>query len=575
MKKILFPILALLVLAASGCQQKETAAPIVPEVKIVTLENIPWGGSDGFTVDITSNVDLVAEIPAADSWYKYLGMEMTSRSSGARSLVFTAEENEVKAERSSRIRLLVKATGEEAAAFDLTQDPGEDVVFSVEDPGEVSAAGGDLLLTVACNVLFDARSDASWLKVGTTTASSVVLTAEANTSLDSRAATVSFIYRKNGTRLGELQIVQKSRPSTAVSLERVWGKYTLTDTDWYTSLGMTAGGNQDRNIAMDDDYIYMPIIQNSNPDTRWGIVVMDHEGNYVKTLRDESGITKENSLWAVSDVQVLDNGGKTVLVACNMSRKQNNAILNLYAWEDLDAAPQTVTYSFADTHSDSRFGDKMTVNGDWTSGEIVFLDYFSGGARRNVLIFPIENGKIGDTPVDTTLGDLAGGLSTLGSLKGIGQGWYLFFGGYTGGTPTEFFSRLYRRTGDAFDASEYNLTAARGFDPVMQGVQLFTFHDRKIMAWISMDESGSNHTTYLKAVLMEGETYADAIMDLSADDLAGATVMPLAHPTDITVKVTGNGNRAGDMALRQIGDDVYLAVVGTGAGLSLFKVDLR
>lgn len=838
MKKA-FILMSLAALFALACDKVEDEKTVIPGAQVVSLSPVPVEGAETFVVGITSTVPVDVVVPSSATWLKYYGMEMTSRATGAYSLVFSVEENEQTEIREAEVTVRDRADGTVLASFTVKQDAAEAMVFEV-DPmqPEISAAGGEITLTVLANAPYVAEieGDAEWLSIVETKAaveSAITLSVDYNEFYTDRTASVRFVHEVKGFELGTVTVTQKANTNYPVLLgddgyetiaaaieaakamtsgeavitltertfaedlllsglsvplkldgrslavidghievgdnpvtikditlrcsgegtkpeittsydypfgimlheagrgtrienvkiemdalaedatgimllnesgtaggeadvisgctvdggtsghrlmqayganavisdnvfkapyssyavrigqeggnvtlsgnsfegesktavdfhnsltgstitlgdgvddnnvcgsgytflysssvdvtasntfkpalqynesgeltmihylafERVWGKYASTDTAWYESLGMQCGGNYDRFTAVDDKYVYTSIIKNGNTDNYWGISVIDHEGKYVKTLRAEAGIEKVG-LWAASALQVVPDGkGGSVLVACNMSRKAEQCQLRIYAWKDINSAPQVVSYSYLDAHPNSRLGDKMGFSGNMQSGELYFVDYFSG-SKRAMLIFKMESGAISSTPVDTQFDNILSGASNMATLAYAGGSEYLYYGT---SAATDFACGLVERSGNSFSTMKYALSPSKGFDRIMNGVKFLEAKGQKYLIWLTHDQASADRTGYVKVLKLSGETFAEGLKNLTAEAIAAAEVYPVAHATDLTVKAVDgrNGNHTGDLGLYVSGDNIWLSVCATGSGMSLFKL---
>ncbi len=839
MKKA-FILMSLAAMLALACDKVEDEKTVIPGAQVVSLSPVPVEGAETFVVGITSTVPVEVVIPSSATWLKYYGMEMTSRATGAYSLVFSVEENEGTEIREAEVTVRDKSDGAVLTSFTVSQDAAEAMVFEV-DPmqPEISAAGGEITLTVLTNAPFvtEIDGDAEWLSTVETKAaveSTVTLSVDYNEFYTDRTASVRFVHEVKGFELGSVTVTQKANTNYPVLLgddgyetiaaaieaakamtsgeavitltertfaedlllsglsvplkldgrslavidghieigdnpvtikditlrcsgegtkpeittsydypfgimlheagrgtrienvkiemealaedatgimllnesgtagseadvisgctvdggtsghrlmqayganavisdnvfkapyssyavrvgqagntvtisgnnfegesktavdfhnsltgstitlgdgiddnnvcgsgytflysssadvtasntfkpalqyndesgeltmihylafERVWGKYASTDTAWYESLGMQCGGNYDRFTAVDDKYVYTTIIKNGNTDDYWGISVVDHNGNYVKTLRADAGIEKVG-LWAAAALQVIPDGnGGSVLVACNMSRKAEQCQLKIYAWKDINSVPQVISYSYLSTHPDSRLGDKMGFSGDMKNGELYFVDYFSG-SKRIMLIFKLHNGTISSTPVDTRFANILSGTSNMATLAYAGGSEYLYYGT---SAASDFACGLVERDGDEFSALQYALSPTKGFDRIMNGVKFLEAKGQKYMIWLTHNQTSADRTGYIKVVKLSGETFGEGIHNLTPEDLAAAEVYPVAHATDLNFKAADghNGNHTGDLGLYVSGDDIWLSVCATGSGMSLFKL---
>lgn len=560
---------ALAGLLAAGCDTLETnPGAVAPSARLIQSELIPWSGSDGFLVSITATVPVKAEIPET-SWLTYYGIEMTSRSTLTYALIFDAKANPDKSERSVTVGITAEDGTEPLLTFELVQAAAEDPSVTVGEVPVFGYAGGEVSLSVTANVPYAVASSENWLSA-LKTSEGVTLTAKPNDELEPRSCELSFSYDEKV--LATLTVSQKGHPGSGIELERVWGKYTSSDADWFTQIG-AGGADQDRFIAMDKDNIYVSLIANNNPGDTWGIAVIDRAtGAFKKRMAEGAGIEKVG-LWAVSALQVVDDGnGGSVLIACNMSRSAENNILKIYAWKDIDSAPQKVTYSYADTHATSRLGDKMGVRGNWLSGELYFVDYFATGSARPMLIFPITNGTIASTPIDTQFGSILTGSSNFATLGYLDGDNYIYYGS---SNDEEFYCCTVTRSGGSFSDAKLRLLPSRGFDGIMNGLKALTISDSRYLLWVTALRNADRtaRTSYVKTIQLEGDTFSEGIAALNG--VSDAQSYPLSDPELTSPMGRQNGNYTGDMATWKVGDDWYVAALGTGSGISLFKIKVK
>ncbi len=554
----------LLALAACvACSPIPEQPAVAPSAKIANLPTVPWGGSDGFTVDIISTVEVKAEIFGAD-WLHYYGMELTGRNAGNRSLVFDAQPNLNEVERHAGVHITDAATGEVLLEFQITQAAGETPYVSLTSPDPIPFSGGEVVLPLRTNVPLEVKTGADWVSIISVDEQQLTLQVQPNPKDEERTTDLSFRFKATGEELASVQLIQRAKPTAGILLSSVWSRYAASDAGWYASFGMEPGTNMDRCIAMDDRYIYTTLIANNNPDDSWGIVVLDRlSGAYVKTLRAEAGIEKVG-LWAASALQVMDDGDRSVLVASNMCRSQDGSLLRIYAWKDLDDAPQIVSFPYGELFPNGRFGDKMGCSGDWQNGELYFMDYYpSGRENRNLLIFKIVDGVIRSTPTPVTFQSTLSGANNMATLLKLDGDQYLYYGT---SASTEFYACTLTRSADGeFSLPEFKLLPSRGFDAVMNGCSLLELGGRRYMLWVTHDRSTEDRTAFVKTLKLTGNSFSEGVKALT--DASDAIAYPLA-PSGI-----GNGNHTGDLALREIDGQWYAAALGTGSGISLFRID--
>lgn len=558
------PYILLALAALMACSPIPEQPEVVPSAKLANLPTVPWGGSDGFTVDIISTVEVKAEISGAE-WLHYYGMELTARSNGSRSLVFDARPNLNEVERHAGVRISDAATGEQLLEFQITQGAGETPFATVTAPDNVPYSGGEVVLPLRTNVPLEVKAGADWVSIVSVDEKQLTLQVQSNPNDEERKAVLRFLFKATGDELASVELTQRAKPTAGILLTSIWSRYAASDAAWYNSFGMEPGTNMDRCIAMDDQYVYTTLIANNNPGDSWGIVVLDRQsGEYVTTLRGNAGI-QPTGLWAVSALQVMDSEEGSVLVASNMCRSQDGATLNIYAWKNLESAPQEVNFPYGSIFPDARFGDKMGCRGNWKDGELYFMDYYpSGRENRNLLIFKIENGIIKDRPTAFTFQSTLSGANNMATLVHLDGDQYLYSGT---SASSEFYACTLTRTSDSeFGMPEFKLLPSRGFDAVMNGTSFLELGGKRYMLWVTHDRSTEDRSAWVKTLKLSGASFSEGLKAL--EDVSEAIAYPLAVPAGI-----GNGNHTGDMALRQIDGQWYAAALGTGSGITVFRID--
>ena len=569
MKRLLYAILA--VVAVISCDKPIERDAVIPSAKVINNPEVSWLGDPGFVVEVQATVTISAGMPANASWLSYLGSEMTARSTGTQLLMFKAEENPVKSGRTATIDIVDDASGTVLLSFEITQAAAEDPKATVSSGTTLSYKAGKSSVPVLANVPFKASTNAKWLSITGTEESAVNVSFTENSELAERTAEVTFHYTKDDSRIGSVTLTQRGRPADGISLERVWGHYANTDAEWYSSIGITAGDNEDRLIAMDDNYVYVSIIKNNNPDDKWGISVLKREdGSFVKTLRENAGIAK-SGLWAAAAMQAIPSeDGGSVLIASNMVRNADGGVLNIYAWTDIDSAPRKISWKFPSSLTNSRFGDKLHVEGTWEEGEIFFVDYISGSNYRNIVSFVIEDGDIDPIPnIAKSASNLSGG-SNMMALYPLGNNEYMTYGT---SADQNFFCGILSRESDVKFSGLSKSFSGKNFDSIMNGVQLLEMEGQYFLLYVTHDRSTTHRTSYVKTIPLGEKGFSAGLKALT--NVEDAKVYPLADASSLTVLAMDgrNGNHTGDSALWKVGDTWYLAALGTGSGISLFKIN--
>ena len=174
-------------------------------------------------------------------------------------------------------------------------------------------------------------------------------------------------------KIGELSV-----PKT-LEIENVWVMYSTKDGAWNEYYGGTPG--TDRNIAMDDEYVY--IAESSTTPKLWAISIADH--NQVKAVNIEGVTGGTHPLCCPRVIKNTDpavNGGKDILSCSSLTRGGEDP--KLYMWlNGIDNAPHAITLTTWAT--EAWYGDTFTVSGTLQDG-ILFFDK-TGGSANGVVTF--------------------------------------------------------------------------------------------------------------------------------------------------------------------------------------------
>lgn len=175
--------------------------------------------------------------------------------------------------------------------------------------------------------------------------------------------------------------------SKVLGIKTVFAKNSTASESWISYFGGTAG--TDRNIAMDDEYIY--IAESAATAKLWAISVADP--NEVKSVNVEGVSGGAHALTCPRVVKNTDasvNGGKDVLICSNLTRGGEDP--KLYMWVNgIDNAPKAITLTTWATSN--WYGDTFTVWGTLQNGVLLFDKTDSSG--DGVVTF-LLNGVPGD-----------------------------------------------------------------------------------------------------------------------------------------------------------------------------------
>ena len=352
--------------------------------------------------------------------------------------------------------------------------------------------------------------------------------------------------------------IRYQKSTGEIVITREWGKYSTADASWNEYFGGTAGS--DRNVAIDDDYIY--IAETNKTKNLWAISVTNP--SQVRQL--PVGTVKDEGIFFLSCPRILKNtdaninGGRDVLAVSNM----NEGDPTLYIYDKgVNSDPSVLNMT---TWAGRRLGDTFTAWGSLQEGTLFFKDFNSNQGTVTFLLsgkttgtlylrgrvvappvtgagayFPFPE-NINAGPCTTRGGQdswICHASKDLFSLEGADNNPELIpLSGYYSDTAFRFIE---------FGGKRY----------IAYSRQVSSTDGRLIILEGKMDESWETilerRTVVYQAAIKEGaelqEEYAES---------------PRA-----------SGNSGMDLDAREIGGDYYIAVVKQNVGLSLFKMSVN
>ena len=368
---------------------------------------------------------------------------------------------------------------------------------------------------------------------------------------------VDFSDKVNGVtftlKCGEVTKEETIKVTTTgiSSVKRVWGHYvapvSVDNDNWYDGTTIPSSG-WERNIAMDDSYVYMPQAGGKNI-----YVLSIADGSLVTTLTSD---IFQGGTHLVSDAEVVDNGASSVLLVCNLASGEA-ATLKVYQYNSIDSEP-TVALSYP-LGANIRLGDKFTVEGDWTSGRLIFVDY-TASSDRKAYAFNITSGVINATPEILSLGNVIPGQNSIGGIYRYSDSEYLYAG--TGAANS-----VMSVEGNTFEVA-YALSDGERFTYPMQDAHFFTFNDQKYLSYVRLLNS------YQDGALKIQEVNYDTLKEtMESVDTGTDRQLGLGDPTELNITGTKNGNGCGASDVRVINGKTYIAACVLGAGISLFELE--
>ncbi len=346
----------------------------------------------------------------------------------------------------------------------------------------------------------------------------------------------------------------------ALEIETVWAKFSTSEGAWNEYYGGTAG--TDRNIAMDDDYVY--IAENSVTPKLWAISISDHNSVTPVNIEGVSGGTHPLSCpRVIKNTNPAVNGGKDVLACSSLTRGGEDP--KLYLWLDgINNPPKAVTLTTWAT--DSWYGDTFTVSGTLQDGVLFFDKTDSGG--NGIVTFNLQ-GVPGDK---LYLLKRIAFNATFGSHNGI-CAYYPFpensnCGIFSPGRGHEARGQFASFDGDL--KSEVNVP----YTPTLTPLEYADGRNGFVLGYNFIEWEGKRYVIYGKqpdtangyVYVLEGEAAQDWLEIIN--------FAPVKFRRDLAVTSGGrtSGNSGMDVTARVIDGELYFAAQKQNVACGLYKL---
>lgn len=338
---------------------------------------------------------------------------------------------------------------------------------------------------------------------------------------------------------------------SAVDVTRVWGYYGESATAWSNSL-VSSLDNNDRNLAMDDQYIYIPETNTSGNIHKFKI----SDGSYVGTLQiiDDlrTGTHYTSCVRMAKNTDPAINGGKDVLVVSNLALSGETLVFAAYE-NGTDQAP--VKIWSAKNGNGRRFGDKFTIYGEYSNAKY-WVRTYQGDDTMTAYAWPSN----GWTWLEASRMDTSNDKGNIGEIA-----WYPGNNSYCM-ISTNSTVGAHLMSGSTEVKAYPSLAKSFGFN-------FFEVGDNKFVAWVSL--KNGNDLPRLQIVQSDASTLDK--MEETFDNLATRLVYeaPLQNANDMNTAGVGGGNTVCDCCVREINGEIYIAAMAQKAGLSVFKVTAK
>ena len=352
--------------------------------------------------------------------------------------------------------------------------------------------------------------------------------------------------------------IHYKKSTGSVVITREWGKFSTTDASWNAYFGGTAGS--DRNVALDDDWIF--VAETNKTKNLWAISLT----NPSQVRKLPVGTVKDEGIFYLSCPRMLKNsdasinGGKDVLAVSNMA--EGDPTLYIYD-KGTNEDPSVLNMT---TWASRRLGDTFTAWGSLQEGTLFFKDFnsaqgtvtflLSGNTSgtlylRGRVVAPPATGASAYFPFPENIN--AGPCTTRG-----GEGSWICHAS----------KDLYSLEGadnnpTLIPLSGYYKDAAFRF---------IEFNGKRYIAY-SRQVSGTDG----RLIVIEGKANEswETILENRAVIYQAAIQENAEMQEDYNESPRSSGNSGMDLDARQVGGNVYIAVVKQNVGLSLFKMSIE
>lgn len=387
-------------------------------------------------------------------------------------------------------------------------------------------------------------------------------------------------FELKGLSVGNMvtYITIKFQPTVkGLSVSRVWGKYSTAAASWNSYFGGIA--NSDRNFTMDDEYIYVPEVSETDANI-WRIRI-----NSPESVSKAAAPATPTGYFKIASVRMMDpgtpnmNGGKPMLIASNMVMTDGGPTLKLYIYDKgTDAAPSEWTMS--ETNLGRRLGDIFTTHGTFANGGFFFKDWNKVYGNGTILVWRTAFTSVPNyaqsprNPTWNTIKDEGGraafypypGQTT--PQKGI----------YTG-TESAYYVSESGNNVYTWNASAFNATDAGGYYVGAGDFNFFEYKGKRYIAYVK-NVSSTDGRLYV----LEGDAGDDwqTILGAKRKVIFQACIQADVQFSDgeyhSELEVESpqySGNSGIGCAVTAIGDEVFIMAGKQNVGLSLFKMSMN
>lgn len=352
--------------------------------------------------------------------------------------------------------------------------------------------------------------------------------------------------------------IHYKKSTGSVVITREWGKFSTADASWNAYFGGTAGS--DRNVAIDDDYIY--VAETNKTKNLWAISVT----NPSQVRKVPVGTVKDDGIFYLSCPRMLKNsdasinGGKDVLAVSNMAEGDPT----LYVYDrGTNEDPSVLNMT---TWASRRLGDTFTAWGSLQEGTLFFKDFNSAQGTVTFLLS----------------GKTSGTLYLRGRVvapPATGAGAYFPFPENVNAGPCT--TRGGKDSWMCYASKDlYSLEGADN-NPTLNPLsgyytdaafRFIEFNGKRYIAYSRQVSSTDGRLIVIEG--QAGESW-ESILERRSVVYQAAIQENAEMQEDYNESPCSSGNSGMDLDARQVGGDVYIAVVKQNVGLSLFKMTVE
>lgn len=357
--------------------------------------------------------------------------------------------------------------------------------------------------------------------------------------------------------------LEGSTPPTpkVLTVERLWGK---VPGEWPQLISYNA--NEDRCVAMDEDYVYVAKAAAGTAGIR-AISVTDPT-----VIKDVNVTGIEGGHFPTSCVRTVFSTtlGKHILLASSMAMS-NGQTLKIYAWKDgIESAP-TVLLSWA-IGDDRRFGDFFTVFGTFEDGEIYFRNNTqTTDAKCNLTAqFVLKDGALTAQWPNAFFNGYGGskGMGSIYLYKKGGSKWYLVT------DAIGMFFPAGEQAGEEWgNGDDYSVWAK------LFGIEPFEFNGEKYIAYHKMYNAARGWLTVAKDVNGTDAGFKESMIKTKESTniiFQGAVQINVDGPsTDVVSNPTYSGNTMGNCDVVVKEDAAYIVSHQQNTGIAVFKMYMK